>query len=64
MIKDCLFFVISVYFCILIAQNISYITTGFIRPNGLWNLVPFRVSAWKSRFTDDIDVINWAWEEK
>lgn len=38
----------SLYVGALIAVNLSYLTTTFIRPKGLWNLVPFRVSGWKS----------------
>lgn len=47
---------------ILIGCQIGLITTGFKRPKGLWNLIPFRVSGWESPFTGEIQKINWIWE--
>ena len=55
--------IIGIYLAILIGYDVGFLTTNFVRPKRLWNLVPFRVSGWRSRIDSrKIYVLNWTWE--
>lgn len=55
--------IIICYLGSLLGHFVSIERTGFIPPKGLWKLVPFRVSGWKSPITNKIHKINWSWED-
>ena len=48
-----------VYLGVLIGPHIGIIITDFVRPKGLWNLIPTRVSGWKGDFGNKIYNIKW-----
>lgn len=52
------------YLGLMIGDWLSYLTTRFIPPRGLWKLVPFRVSGWRSVFDDSkVYKIKWVWQK-
>ncbi len=55
--------IIATYVGALVGSRISFYLTNFIRPKGLWNLVPYRVSGWRSYIRPRrIYIINWIWQ--
>jgi hypothetical protein len=53
----------SFYLLFLLGCSLGRAFTGFIRPKGLWNLVPFRVSGWRSSISGKVYEIKWAWDD-
>ena len=54
---------LSGYIGLLISSLLGKFYTGFKPPRGLWRLVPFRVSGWRSIFDDNkVYKINWIWQ--
>lgn len=52
------------YLSALIGDHLGIMFTNHIRPKGLWNLVLFRTSGWKSMFDEKkIYRASWVWEE-
>ncbi len=61
---EVIFFLIAMYLACLLGLNLTYPFTDFIKPQGLWNLVPFRVSGWRSHYDPrKIYNLKWAWEK-
>ena len=60
--------ILTVFIIILVGVMIgnqlafTFNLTHFIRPKGLWNLVPGRVSGWKNPITKEIQKQNWIWQ--
>jgi len=53
-----------VYLGLLVGSTAIFFTTNFIPAKGLWRLVPFRVSGWRSFiFPRRIYNIQWLWEK-
>ena len=59
--KSILVIFLLVYFGMVWGQQVSFLGGCFIRPKGLWNLVPFRINGFKSLTTGKIYKIKWIW---
>lgn len=58
-----LFLLLLVYAGALLGDKLSYLTTNFLPPRGLWWLVPLRVRGWRSIFDDrKVYRIKRSWE--
>ena len=58
-----LFYLLVAYVGILIGSFIGIFTTEFLPPKGLWIIVPFRVSGWKSPGTGEICKRTWVFSK-
>ena len=54
---------LSAYAGLLMGSVLSFFIAkgGFIRPKGLWNLVPFRVGGWESKTYNDKRIYRLRW---
>ena len=59
---EILLYMLLLYLVFLLGCLIGIRTTSFCPPKGLWALVPFRVSGWKSPITGKFYKINWSFE--
>ena len=52
----------TIYLAALAGHWLAFLITNYVPPKGLWKLVPFRVSGWKSHvYQDKVYKINWVW---
>ena len=62
--KELIFVLAMIYLPMLIGSLIGLCITreNFIRPKGLWILVPFRLGGFRSSYDDKIYDKNWVWQ--
>lgn len=57
------FAMVSAYISVWIGVRISSLNSNFVPSQGLWRLVPFRVSGWRSVVNPTrVYIKRWAWE--
>lgn len=49
------------YLSVLLGCRVGIRTTSFLAPKGLWKLVPFRISGWRSPITGEVISSKWVW---
>lgn len=54
---------ITIYLAFMVGHHLGCIGTGYVKANGLWGFVPFRIKGWVSQDGKSFFPMNWIWDK-